>query len=165
MARPSNSYFGRCWSKASSSRSRAQAQTLARGSILKYWKAVATPSNFYFGQCWSEASPSMGPVLVYSTSIGPVLLDFTSKRSFCMINHSFSLDGACRWVLGGSVGGCCLRVLVSRCWWQAAAMYAKTRCMCAGGHVSKVTRGGTRTRNLLLRREAPYPLGHTSRYL
>ena len=25
------------------------------------------------------------------------------------------------------------------------------------------TRGGTRTRNLLLRREAPYPLGHTSR--
>ena len=24
------------------------------------------------------------------------------------------------------------------------------------------TRGGTRTRNLLLRREAPYPLGHTS---
>ena len=53
-------------------------------------------------------------------------------------------------------------MLVSRCWWQAAAMYAKTRCMCAGGHVSKVTRGGTRTRNLLLRREAPYPLGHTS---
>jgi hypothetical protein len=26
----------------------------------------------------------------------------------------------------------------------------------------KNTRGGTRTRNLLLRREAPYPLGHTS---
>lgn len=26
----------------------------------------------------------------------------------------------------------------------------------------KYTRGGTRTRNLLLRREAPYPLGHTS---
>ena len=26
----------------------------------------------------------------------------------------------------------------------------------------RVTRGGTRTRNLLLRREAPYPLGHTS---
>ena len=26
------------------------------------------------------------------------------------------------------------------------------------------TRGGTRTRNLLLRREAPYPLGHTSCY-
>ena len=26
------------------------------------------------------------------------------------------------------------------------------------------TRGGTRTRNLLLRREAPYPLGHTSAY-
>ena len=25
----------------------------------------------------------------------------------------------------------------------------------------KYTRGGTRTRNLLLRREAPYPLGHT----
>ena len=24
------------------------------------------------------------------------------------------------------------------------------------------TRGGTQTRNLLLRREAPYPLGHTS---
>ena len=24
------------------------------------------------------------------------------------------------------------------------------------------TRGGTRTRNLLLRREAPYPVGHTS---
>ena len=29
---------------------------------------------------------------------------------------------------------------------------------------SKSTRGGTRTRNLLLRREAPYPLGHTSSY-
>ena len=27
------------------------------------------------------------------------------------------------------------------------------------------TRGGTRTRNLLLRREAPYPLGHTSHRL
>ena len=26
----------------------------------------------------------------------------------------------------------------------------------------KCTRGGARTRNLLLRREAPYPLGHTS---
>ena len=26
-------------------------------------------------------------------------------------------------------------------------------------------RGGTRTRNLLLRREAPYPLGHTSSYV
>ena len=53
-------------------------------------------------------------------------------------------------------------MLVDRCWWQAAAMYAKTRCMCAEGRLSKVTRGGTRTRNLLLRREAPYPLGHTS---
>ena len=31
------------------------------------------------------------------------------------------------------------------------------------GPVTKLsTRGGTRTRNLLLRREAPYPLGHTS---
>ena len=29
----------------------------------------------------------------------------------------------------------------------------------------KSTRGGTRTRNLLLRREAPYPLGHTSNWL
>ena len=29
---------------------------------------------------------------------------------------------------------------------------------------AKHTRGGTRTRNLLLRREAPYPLGHTSVY-
>ena len=28
--------------------------------------------------------------------------------------------------------------------------------------LAKHTRGGTRTRNLLLRREAPYPLGHTS---
>ena len=28
--------------------------------------------------------------------------------------------------------------------------------------LSAHTRGGTRTRNLLLRREAPYPLGHTS---
>ena len=27
---------------------------------------------------------------------------------------------------------------------------------------TKYTRGGTRTRNLLLKREAPYPLGHTS---
>ena len=27
------------------------------------------------------------------------------------------------------------------------------------------TRGGTRTRNLLLRREAPYPLGHTGPYI
>ena len=39
----------------------------------------------------------------------------------------------------------------------------------AGKHVpkqiaNKTTRGGTRTRNLLLRREAPYPLGHTSRH-
>ena len=35
----------------------------------------------------------------------------------------------------------------------------------AGGHcATKHTRGGTRTRNLLLRREAPYPLGHTSTY-
>ena len=29
-------------------------------------------------------------------------------------------------------------------------------------HTSNNTRGGTRTHNLLLRREAPYPLGHTS---
>ena len=31
-------------------------------------------------------------------------------------------------------------------------------------HVKQLanTRGGTRTHNLLLRREAPYPLGHTS---
>ena len=29
-------------------------------------------------------------------------------------------------------------------------------------YISPNTRGGTRTRNLLLRREAPYPLGHTS---
>ena len=29
-------------------------------------------------------------------------------------------------------------------------------------HMDKNTRGETRTRNLLLRREAPYPLGHTS---
>ena len=28
---------------------------------------------------------------------------------------------------------------------------------------TQYTRGGTRTRNLLLRREAPYPLGHTSK--
>ena len=28
----------------------------------------------------------------------------------------------------------------------------------------QTTRGGTRTHNLLLRREAPYPLGHTSLY-
>ena len=31
-----------------------------------------------------------------------------------------------------------------------------------GTWTKKFTRGGTRTRNLLLRREAPYPLGHTS---
>ena len=31
-----------------------------------------------------------------------------------------------------------------------------------GFHTSNNTRGGTRTHNLLLRREAPYPLGHTS---
>ena len=47
--------------------------------------------------------------------------------------------------------------------------YVKTVCfhtahVCAEGRLSKVTRGGTRTRNLLLRREAPYPLGYTSCY-
>ena len=31
-----------------------------------------------------------------------------------------------------------------------------------GKHAPRSTHGGTRTRNLLLRREAPYPLGHTS---
>ena len=31
-----------------------------------------------------------------------------------------------------------------------------------GQHAPRSTHGGTRTRNLLLRREAPYPLGHTS---
>ncbi len=43
------------------------------------------------------------------------------------------------------------------------------RDLCLGPHTHrttpaqhKSTRGGTRTRNLLLRREAPYPLGHTS---
>ena len=38
-------------------------------------------------------------------------------------------------------------------------------CVCVAAACAKVgkhTRGGTRTRNLLLRREAPYPLGHTS---
>ncbi len=37
-----------------------------------------------------------------------------------------------------------------------------TEPVISGHQVPQSTRGGTRTRNLLLRREAPYPLGHTS---
>ena len=41
-------------------------------------------------------------------------------------------------------------------------LFACTRCGHSTALVRLSTRGGTRTRNLLLRREAPYPLGHTS---
>ena len=42
---------------------------------------------------------------------------------------------------------------------ERAAWGSKRILICQS---TKYTRGGTRTRNLLLRREAPYPLGHTS---
>ena len=42
-------------------------------------------------------------------------------------------------------------------WWRSAPMARST-------HTHYFTRDGTRTHNLLLRREAPYPLGHTSNY-
>ena len=54
--------------------------------------------------------------------------------------------------------------------WTALAL-AEGPSLVVVKHLSKMptssadfghTRGGTRTRNLLLRREAPYPLGHTS---
>ena len=93
--------------------------------------------------------------------------------------------------MGGGWGGCVVGgffdvgaaggVLVAGCWWLVGrwvgvgrvgfvgVKYGKKQCfhtvhVCAEGRLSKVTRGGTRTRNLLLRRKAPYPSGHTSRY-
>ena len=39
------------------------------------------------------------------------------------------------------------------------AIFVLNKCC---GTTQKITRDGTRTRNLLLTREAPYPLGHTS---
>ena len=39
---------------------------------------------------------------------------------------------------------------------------ADTMRRCKVSNANLETRGGTRTHNLLLRREAPYPLGHTS---
>ena len=46
---------------------------------------------------------------------------------------------------------------------KAIGLVEESLYAAAAGAMSKLhTRGGTRTRNLLLRREAPYPLGHTS---
>ena len=52
----------------------------------------------------------------------------------------------------------CSKTAGSGGWWSCTFAFAGAE---ARGKPN--TRGGTRTRNLLLRREAPYPLGHTSR--
>ena len=74
----------------------------------------------------------------------------------------------------GQINGC--RHAKSSCWWTISMKLVTepSTCLCCFSVVSsqgessdcsqfsKSTRDGTRTRNLLLRREAPYPLGHTS---
>ena len=51
----------------------------------------------------------------------------------------------------------CSKTAGSGGWWSFTFVLAG-----AAAREKPNTRGGTRTRNLLLRREAPYPLGHTS---
>ena len=72
----------------------------------------------------------------------------------------------------GSVLNCFATFATRGCWQQLAApknwrrplaaKAVKSSALTAQIELASNTRGGTRAHNLLLRRQAPYPLGHTS---
>jgi hypothetical protein len=47
---------------------------------------------------------------------------------------------------------------------EPAFLHAYKKCFAANEREKDLVRTGTRTQNLLLRRQAPYPLGHTDNY-
>ena len=106
---------------------------------------------------WSRAGPTTGPQGLGRHAVLPILSvpGDPTKKSSSGLNwwepaHQ-SLESVRR-----SCGICRLLAACVACrpWTPAAHQeWSATR---------QYTRGGTRTRNLLLRREAPYPLGHTS---
>ena len=81
---------------------------------------------------------------------------FAEPHIACSSLGSVNRDRSCvRFQCQGRVGG------------EGGICFATTNdephCDISSGRHAEYTRDGTRTRNLLLRREAPYPLGHTSK--
>ena len=77
------------------------------------------------------------------------------------------IHGQSRWASPSDPRPAC-HLKCCRGWESRGREHGSCPRLCAAGRTdfrsgcSKDTRGGTLTRNLLLRREAPYPLGHTS---
>ena len=98
------------------------------------WKACMMPLHYVRSRSHLH---DHGGSLVCTASVHPTQLKLESPRLSCPKLQSVTRS-------------------------TGAVLPAEVNTPFSRGSITRSTRGGTRTHNLLLRREAPYPLGHTS---
>ena len=98
------------------------------------WKACMMPLHYVRSRSHLH---DHGGSLVCTASVHPAQLKLESPRLSCPKLQSVTRS-------------------------TGAVLPAEVNTPFSRGSITRSTRGGTRTHNLLLRREAPYPLGHTS---
>ena len=112
------------------------------------------------GQCWSSGQGYIAQWLERLTADQQVPgsnpgVPFVRARDRCL--KAFRAQAACAYLAAGVR---MLSAVVSQI--ERTSNGSGARDVRVRKPRRQSTRGGTRTHNLLLRREAPYPLGHTS---